>query len=117
MSNLKTIIPVVIMALLIGASTSYSMTFKKAEPVKKSEKIKSHKDRSVTSTHKARVKKISGILKKIEGNVLYLNNNTKHNLRGVKVIDFTKKAGSTLKKRKMVEMTFINGKLKEIIIR
>jgi len=117
MSNLRTIISVVIMALLISASTSYSMTFKKAEPVKKSEKITSHKHRSVTSTHKVRVKKISGILKKIEDNVLYLNNNTKHNLRGVKVIDFTKKARRTLKERKTVEMTFINGKLKEVIIR
>ena len=39
MSNLKTIISIVIMALLISASMSYPMTFKKAEPVKKRDAV------------------------------------------------------------------------------
>ena len=113
MLRLKTTIFVIIGILLLSFSTSYALTVKTRKPVK----IK----KSTVIRHTNRIKKISGTLKKIEGNVLYLKNETRYDLSGVKVLNYagkSKKEGVMIsEKRRIAEMTFVNGKLKEVVIR
>jgi len=112
MSILKTAIFVIISILLLSYSTGYTLTVKTRKPVK----IK----KSTVVRHTNSIKKISGVLKKIEGNILYLKNNTRYDLSGVKIFNYagkSKEEAVVSEKRKLVEMTFVNGKLKEVIIR
>ncbi|MCD6152988.1 MAG: hypothetical protein J7J07_03660 [Syntrophobacterales bacterium] len=113
MSNFKTAIFVMTGILLLSFSTGYALTVKTRKPVK----IK----RSTVIRHTSRIKKISGTLKKIEGNILYLKNKTRYDLSGVKVLNYADKSKNEgvviSEKRRIAEMTFVNGKLKEVIIR
>jgi hypothetical protein len=65
------------------------------------------------------VRRITHFVKKIEGGVLYTEKN-QYNLSGVKVLDLSPKPKNTTMKRmpkKTAEMTFLNGQLREVVIR
>ena len=120
MSTLKAAIFGIIMALLLNISMSYAMTVKKVKPAVRDDRITSDKNKKVTSSRKIRIKRISGSFEKIEGNILYLGNNKKYNLRGVKVFDYTSKLmkeKGISRKGRVVELIFMNDILKEVIIR
>ena len=67
-------------------------------------------------TNKTQVSKSSQFVKKIANNVLYLEGNKSYDLDGVNVIDLTGKTRVSAKK-KLADMTFVNGVLKEVILR
>ena len=62
------------------------------------------------------VSKSSQFVKKIANNVLYLEGNKSYDLDGVNVIDLTGKSRVS-EKKKLADMTFVNGVLKEVILR
>jgi hypothetical protein len=65
------------------------------------------------------VRRITQFVKKIEGGVLYTEKN-QYNLSGVKVLDLSPKLKNTVIKKmpkKTAEMTFLNGQLREVVIR
>lgn len=62
------------------------------------------------------VTKSSQFVNKIANNVLYLEGNKSYDLDGVNVIDLTGKSRVSATK-KLADMTFVNGKLKEVILR
>jgi hypothetical protein len=62
------------------------------------------------------VTKSSQFVKRIANNVLYLENNKSYDLTGVNVIDLTGKSRVS-EKKKLAELMFVNGVLKEVILR
>jgi translation elongation factor P/translation initiation factor 5A len=108
MSALKTASLVTVLTLIFMISTCYAMTPATGTKTKRAG--------TSSSRYEKRIKKVSATLKKIKDHTLYLNNNQKYDLRGVKVMDFTG-GGRFSKEKTVVEMTFINGKLKEVMIR
>jgi hypothetical protein len=66
--------------------------------------------------NKNQVTKSSQLVKTIANNVLYLEGNKSYDLTGVDVIDLTGKSRVS-GKRKLADLTFVNGKLKEVILR
>lgn len=66
--------------------------------------------------NQTQVSKSSQFVKKIANNVLYLEGNKSYDLDGVKVIDLTGKTRVSANK-KLADMTFVNGVLKEVILR
>ena len=67
------------------------------------------------STSPDKILKVAGVVSKIQGNVLYLNNGEKYSLSGIKV-EYSK-GKPVSRTHKMAEMFFINGVLKEVTIR
>ena len=59
------------------------------------------------------------IVKKLESNTLYTINGQKFDLRNAKVSNFTSRDGKTATGKKMItaELLFVNGVLKEVVIR
>lgn len=68
------------------------------------------------SGNETQVKKSSQFVKKIANNVLYLENNESYDLSGVNVIDLTGKSRVSANKI-LADLTFVNGVLKEVILR
>lgn len=68
------------------------------------------------SGNETQVSKSSQFVKKIANNVLYLEGNKSYDLSGVNVIDLTGKSRVSDKK-KLADLTFVNGVLKEVILR
>jgi len=69
------------------------------------------------SETQTRVTKSSQFVKRIANNVLYLENIKKgYDLSGVNVIDLTGKSRVSQKK-KLAELMFVNGVLKEVTLR
>ncbi len=68
------------------------------------------------SPSSTKILKTTGVVKAIKGNVLYLENNKKYDLRNVKVTQ-SKVIKSVSTKKRIAEMFFINGVLKEVVIR
>jgi len=66
--------------------------------------------------NQTQVSKSSQFVKKIANNVLYLEGNKSYDLDGVNVIDLTGKSRVSANK-KLADMTFVNGVLKEVILR
>ncbi len=66
--------------------------------------------------NQTQVTKSSQFVKKIANNVLYLEGNKSYDLDGVNVIDLTGK-GRVSANKKLADMTFVNGVLKEVILR
>jgi hypothetical protein len=66
--------------------------------------------------NQTQIAKSSQFVKKIANNVLYLEGNKSYDLDGVKVIDLTGKTRVSANK-KLADMTFVNGVLKEVILR
>jgi translation elongation factor P/translation initiation factor 5A len=108
MSTIKTATFVTVLTLIFMISTCYAITPATGTKMKRAG--------TSTSRSEKRIKKVAATLKKIEDHTLYLNNNQTYDLRGVKVFDFTG-GGRFAKEKTIVEMTFINGKLKEVTIR
>jgi len=61
--------------------------------------------------------KVTGVVKKIQDNVLYLENNKRYNLKNVKVTEAYDRNNRISDKKLMAEMLFVNGTLKEVNIR
>ncbi|MFA6411648.1 MAG: hypothetical protein WCW53_03060 [Syntrophales bacterium] len=61
--------------------------------------------------------RVTGVVKKMENNVLYLENNKRYDLRNVKVTEAYDLNNRISDKKRMAEMLFINGTLKEVNIR
>jgi len=70
---------------------------------------------AASSPSQTKVLKVAGIVSKIQDNTLYLENGKKYSLKGVK-IEYGK-GKSVSRGKKMAEMFFINGVLKEVTIR
>ena len=68
------------------------------------------------SGSETQVSKSSQFVKKITNNVLYLEGNKSYDLSGVNVIDLTGKSRVSEKKI-LAELTFVNGVLKEVVLR
>jgi hypothetical protein len=68
------------------------------------------------SGNQTQVTKSSQFVKKIANNVLYLEGNKSYDLTGVNVIDLTGKRRVS-ENKKLADMTFVNGALKEVILR
>ncbi len=66
--------------------------------------------------NQTQVTKSSQFVKRIANNVLYLEGNKSYDLNGVNVIDLTGKSRVSATK-KLADMTFVNGVLKEVILR
>lgn len=66
-------------------------------------------------TSQPEILKVAGVVKKIENNTLYLQSGKKYSLNGVRVEYSKGKAVSGSKK--IADMFFMNGKLKEVTIR
>lgn len=67
------------------------------------------------SPSQTKILKVAGIVSKIKGNVLYLESGKQYSLNGVKVLYSKGKTAS--KSKKMADMFFMNGTLKEVTIR
>jgi hypothetical protein len=68
------------------------------------------------SGNETQVTKSAQFVKRIANNVLYLEGNKSYDLSGVNVIDLTGKRRVSDKK-KLAELMFVNGVLKEVILR
>lgn len=62
------------------------------------------------------VMKSSHVVKKIDKNVIFLENNQKYSLEGVTVTDLTV-TNRISQKKTIAELMFVKGKLKEIVLR
>lgn len=70
-----------------------------------------------SSPSQTRMIKVIGFIKKIENNVLYLENNQHYDLRNVSVTDLSGSGNRISTKKRTAEMLFVNGQLKEVVIR
>lgn len=70
---------------------------------------------AASSPSQTKVLKVSGVVSKIQNNTLYLENGKSYSLKGVKIEHG--KGKPVLQGKKMAEMFFINGVLKEVTIR
>jgi hypothetical protein len=68
------------------------------------------------SGNQTQVTKSSQFVKKIANNVLYLEGNKSYDLSGVNMIDLTGKSRVSDKKI-LADLTFVNGVLKEVVLR
>ena len=66
--------------------------------------------------NQTQVTKSSQFVKRIAKNVLYLEGNKSYDLNGVNVIDLTGKR-QVSEKKKLADLMFVNGVLKEVILR
>jgi hypothetical protein len=83
------------------------------------EKIRKSPEEKKTPAPKSSVRRITELVKKIEGGVLYTEKN-QYSLAGVKVLDLSprpKDANAKGMPKKTAEMTFLNGQLREVVIR
>ena len=71
-------------------------------------------------TGQAKVRKVTGVIKKMYGDTLLLENKRKYSLTGVKVVDLGVRSAPGVKvpaDRKLAEMTFVNDRLTEVVLR
>ena len=83
------------------------------------EKVRKSQEEKKTPAPKSSVRRITELVKKIEGGVLYTEKN-QYSLAGVKVLDLSprpKDANAKGMPKKTAEMTFLNGQLREVVIR
>jgi len=71
----------------------------------------------VAASSSTKMTKVIGFVKKIENNVLYLENNKSYDLRNVKVTESPDRNNRISNKKWVAEMLFVNGALKEVNIR
>lgn len=92
-----------LVALIIFASVSFSIAL-----------MSSDGSNTVSSPSPTKILKVVGIVAKITGDTLYLENNKQYDLRNVKV---TYNKGKRIsEKKKTAEMFFVNDVLKEVVI-
>ena len=83
------------------------------------EKVRKSPEEKKTPAPKSSVRRITELVKKMEGGVLYTEKN-QYSLTGVKVLDLSprpKQADLKGMPKKTAEMTFLNGQLREVVIR
>ena len=83
------------------------------------EKVRKSPEEKKTPALKSSIRRITHLVKKIEGGVLYTEKN-QYSLAGVKVLDLSPKpkdADLQGMPKKTAEMTFLNGQLREVVIR
>ena len=104
MINFKTMTAIAVLVILTQTPYGLAVT---------SQQSGSGTGLSSSSSH---ILKVTGIVKKIENNILYLESGTSYNLTGVNV---TYKEGKSLtpSNRKIAEMYFVNNYLKKVTIR
>lgn len=66
-------------------------------------------------TSQPEILKVAGVVDKIENNILYLQSGQKYSLDGVRV-EYSK-GKPVSRSKKMADMFFVNGQLKEVTIR
>jgi|SRR5208283_6039643 len=98
-----------LVGLLIFASVSFSVA------LTPSSESKSHTKSSTAQPTQPKVLKVVGVVVKISGNTLYLENNKKYDLSNVKVT--YNKGKKIAKSKKIAEMFFVNNVLKEVSIK
>jgi len=114
------------MILILCAAISLGLEARASAPGPSREKVgvqaekagKSQEEKKAPAP-KNSVRRITHFVKKIEGGVLYTEKN-QYNLSGVKVLDLSPKPKNTVIKgmpKKTAEMTFLNGQLREVVIR
>jgi len=72
---------------------------------------------AASSPSQTRMMKVTGFIKKIENNVLYLENNQRYDLSNVSVTDLSGSGNRVSTKKRTAEMLFVNDKLREVVIR
>jgi hypothetical protein len=101
---------------LVGVLLSFSSPVSATAPVKLKQEAKEALKRP---DHKSiRIKRATEFIKKIEGEVLFTENN-KYSLRGVKILDLRKDKtipAATASQKNMAEMTFFDGRLLKVVI-
>jgi len=108
----KIIILIMIGIFVLCSCPGYALTPAKMDTSKR--------EKTATPRNAKKIVKIAGVVKKIDGRFLYLVNEQKYSLSGVKVVDYSGKTKSDegpSRIRKIAEMTFIDGTLKEVVIR
>jgi hypothetical protein len=102
---------------LVGVLLSYSSPVSAIAPVKPTQKVGEIPKR--VDEKSARIKRVTNFVLKIEGNVLYTENN-RYNLSGVKILDLRKDkqiSSTTVGQKNIVEMIFIDDQLHKVVIR
>jgi hypothetical protein len=70
-----------------------------------------------SSSSAVSVEKKSNFVKLIANNVLYLVDGSQYRLKGVNVLDYSQKNVKGQERKKIAEMMFVNGALKEVVFR
>ncbi|MFH1080967.1 MAG: hypothetical protein V1766_12045 [Pseudomonadota bacterium] len=70
-----------------------------------------------STSSQSRMMKVIGFISKMENNVLYLENNQRYDLRNVSVTDLSGSGNRVSTKKRTAEMLFVNGVLREVVIR
>ncbi len=101
----------VMILVLLNASTSLA-----AVAVTKDTSQRGQRSQWVTNQNQ--MKRLTGFMKKMENNVLYLEDNSRYNLTGVVVITRPRdpQEQAAAGKKTMVEMIFLNSQLKQVVI-
>jgi hypothetical protein len=99
----------VIILVLLNASTALA-----AVAVTKDTSQRGQRSQGVTN----QMKRLTGFMKKMENNVLYLEDNSRYNLAGVVVITRPRDPNeqAVAGKKTVVEMIFLNSQLKQVVI-
>lgn len=100
-----------LLPLILSTSIAFAITIGDMEH---------HKEKSETKgipkeVHVAKIKKVNEFMVKIEDNVLYTEK-SKYNLRGVTVVNLIRGKNISTGKKKVVELIFVNERLREIVI-
>ncbi len=88
-----------------------------AATLQKQSGVKGAASSDQAQSNQNRVRKTAAVVKKIAGNVLYLEGNKRYDLNGVNVIDARKARPASHKKKTIAELMFVNGALKETVLR
>jgi len=111
------------MILFWGDTGAWAMGQEKQKTVKGTKVERSKKAREMTAAARSQarpVRKVTEFVKKLEGGVLYTQSG-QYSLAKVKVVDLTKdrkeSIGAGNLPMKTAEMTFLNGQLREVVIR
>jgi hypothetical protein len=104
MMKLKSISILAVFALLFLGTSSFAVVAQKSGTG------------TGLSPSQTEILKVTGVVKKIEKNVLYLENGTKYDLNGVKAT-YSKGRPVSPSKKRIAEMFFVDGVLKEVTIR
>jgi len=100
--NIYIVVSIVLMSFFLIGTESFAVTPMSGTP-------------AASSPSQTKALKVAGIVSKIQNDTLYLENGKRYDLRGVK-IEYSK--GKPVSRgKKIAEMFFINGVLKEVTIR
>jgi hypothetical protein len=101
----------VVILVLLNASTSLA-----AVAITKDTSQRGQKSQGVTNQNQ--MKRLTGFMKKMENNVLYLEDNSRYNLTGVVVINRPRdpQDQAAAGKKTVVELIFLKNQLKQVVL-